>query len=77
MYYERKFAEAMLLIAGLVACLVMGVLLTTPETNIDLLANSRISDLDEATRVASIVADEPAAKIKYLHKSAYRTGLTD
>lgn len=77
MNYERKFAEAMLLVTGLVACLVMSVLLTTPETNIDLLANSRISDLDEATCVASIVADEPAAKIKHLHKSAYRTALTD
>jgi hypothetical protein len=30
MYYERKFIEAMLLITGLMACLTMAVILTTP-----------------------------------------------
>jgi hypothetical protein len=70
MYYEKKFAEATLLITGLFACLVMAVLFTTPEISIDLLSNSGISDRDEATSVASIVADEQVAKIKYDHYQA-------
>ena len=70
MYYEKKFAEAMLLVTGLFAFLVMALLLITPVASIDLLSNSRISDLDEATSIASKGADERVAKIKHVHNQA-------